>query len=379
MSAPCATSPPLERALTAQRAHGLSRTLQLGLGLLLVTIVLSACVTGAQPYSSTRVPIRAAPLKPRGDVVNLRAATPSRSAVDVNFPKVPSDAVGFYFIRPASTEHAEPYHIFVDTRYATSLYPGTWSYVELCPGEHLLHSTADAHAFIDTTRHPHLRVQAAGGTAYFVAVPSFAQQGLVRLNALQAAQTMRSAGRAVHTLPRLPGRSCAQAPAVVATIGDGVLRYHIGSDILFDLDRHEISPRHIRQATAALRSIVLDLRQRGMPIDHLDVQGHSAPQGSPSYSLALSQRRAQTVAQFFQHAGAPPQRVHAIGLGARDVIIRNCAKMLKSAQREACDQPNHRIEVIVHTQPTPTKPTNFGPAPPPRPITQHRASARPAS
>jgi OOP family OmpA-OmpF porin len=70
----------------------------------------------------------------------------------------------------------------------------------------------------------------------------------------------------------------------------------------------------------------------------VEIGGHTDPYGDPSYNLQLSQRRAESVRQYFLDHDVP-NRLSAVGYGA--------ARPLSTERTRAAQQKNRRIEVRV--------------------------------
>jgi outer membrane protein OmpA-like peptidoglycan-associated protein len=70
----------------------------------------------------------------------------------------------------------------------------------------------------------------------------------------------------------------------------------------------------------------------------VEIGGHTDPYGDPSYNLQLSQRRAESVREYFLDHDVP-NRLSAVGYGA--------ARPLSTERTRAAQQKNRRIEVRV--------------------------------
>jgi outer membrane protein OmpA-like peptidoglycan-associated protein len=83
--------------------------------------------------------------------------------------------------------------------------------------------------------------------------------------------------------------------------------------------------------------VLLTTRER-----NLTIQGHTDSQGSDSYNLDLSQRRADAVRNYLVQRGYPADRIQAHGLGKGQPIADNA-----SAEGRA---NNRRVEIIIQRQ-----------------------------
>ena len=104
-------------------------------------------------------------------------------------------------------------------------------------------------------------------------------------------------------------------------------------DILFALD------------SAAVRS---DLRRdlgvvagnlRAYPNSTISIEGHTDNTGSASYNQALSQRRANAVADILVNNGVPPARLYAVGRGENEPVASNLSATGRAQ--------NRRVEIVI--------------------------------
>jgi OOP family OmpA-OmpF porin len=82
------------------------------------------------------------------------------------------------------------------------------------------------------------------------------------------------------------------------------------ADVLFDFDQHDIRP----DADASLRAILDDLNNT-VPDGPLLVEGHTDNIGSRDYNIGLSERRAQSVADWLIANGVDTDRITTVGRG----------------------------------------------------------------
>ncbi len=82
-------------------------------------------------------------------------------------------------------------------------------------------------------------------------------------------------------------------------------------------------------------------------ITKIVVGGHTDPDGSDSYNLKLSQKRANTVRQILLKEGVTLP-IEAIGYGEKELKVATCSDTTSSkSERIRCNQPNRRVEVSV--------------------------------
>ena len=105
------------------------------------------------------------------------------------------------------------------------------------------------------------------------------------------------------------------------------------SDITFAFDRSDLQP----QFYPVLDQIAATLNQ--YPQTYVDVVGHADAQGSDDYNLALSQRRASSVAGYLTSRNVLADRLFIAGQGERQPIASN--------DSEAGRAQNRRVEIIL--------------------------------
>jgi OOP family OmpA-OmpF porin len=84
---------------------------------------------------------------------------------------------------------------------------------------------------------------------------------------------------------------------------------------------------------------VLEAIRRLPDTNRYRVEGHTDSMGKPEYNKGLSQRRAQSVVQWFVQKGIPAKRFEAKGYGQE--------KPLASNATEAGRQANRRVEIHI--------------------------------
>ncbi len=108
-------------------------------------------------------------------------------------------------------------------------------------------------------------------------------------------------------------------------------------DALFDYDKSTIRA----DAASALKDDVGVIR--GIlakdPNEKLRIEGHCDERGSDEYNLALGDKRAQAVAEFFQTMGVPQAQLTVISYGKEKPVC--------SEQSEDCWQKNRRAHVVA--------------------------------
>jgi OOP family OmpA-OmpF porin len=125
--------------------------------------------------------------------------------------------------------------------------------------------------------------------------------------------------------------------AKTVTTEEKTVTIDLQADVLFAFDRADLSP----QAQATLTEIAQKLQTDGAT-GQVQVLGHTDSQGSDSYNLDLSQRRAQSVAAVLQPALAGQSLTFAIdGRGEAEPVADNSTP--------EGQQLNRRVSVVYTT------------------------------
>lgn len=111
------------------------------------------------------------------------------------------------------------------------------------------------------------------------------------------------------------------------------LKIDIANEVSFDFDSAALKP-----AFTPTLNKVSDILQR-YPKTVIHVVGHTDSVGSESYNQRLSERRAQSVVDYFASRGVVSNRLYAIGRGELEPRATN--------DTEAGRQLNRRVEIYV--------------------------------
>lgn len=120
--------------------------------------------------------------------------------------------------------------------------------------------------------------------------------------------------------------------AKIERIGEGI-KITFDSGILFDVNKADLRP----EAKANLESLAKTLNKY-QDTDIL-VEGDTDNTGSEEYNLKLSERRAQSVANYLMGLGVAGSRISTVGLGESNPIASN--------DTEYGRQQNRRVEVAI--------------------------------
>ncbi|HVG71591.1 MAG TPA: OmpA family protein [Vicinamibacterales bacterium] len=105
------------------------------------------------------------------------------------------------------------------------------------------------------------------------------------------------------------------------------------SDVLFDVDKSTLKPG-AREKLARIAGILAS-----HPDLKIEIEGHADSTGSTEYNQGLSERRAQSVRQYFNQQGVTTPIVAAVGFGETRPVATNGTA--------AGRQQNRRVEIIV--------------------------------
>lgn len=131
------------------------------------------------------------------------------------------------------------------------------------------------------------------------------------------------------------------------TAGTGVDVYRQGdelvlrmpSGITFPVDRYDIQP----QFQSTLNQVAQTLSSYDQT--YIDVLGHTDSTGSDAYNQTLSERRAQSVADYLGRRGVAPARIGLRGYGESQPIASNDTESGRAQNRRV------EIKVVPVTQP----------------------------
>jgi outer membrane protein OmpA-like peptidoglycan-associated protein len=125
-----------------------------------------------------------------------------------------------------------------------------------------------------------------------------------------------------------------------AKVTDQEISIELAADVLFDFDKHTLRP----DATASLTKVGEVLKSYGSGPIRID--GHTDGKGADDYNKALSERRAQSVKDWFvKNAGVDGRRIATRGLGKAQPKVAN-------TKPDGSDDPdgrqkNRRVEITV--------------------------------
>jgi Outer membrane protein and related peptidoglycan-associated (lipo)proteins len=104
--------------------------------------------------------------------------------------------------------------------------------------------------------------------------------------------------------------------AKVERVGEGIV-VEFADKVLFGFDRSDLSAT----AEANLDKLANILKE--YPDTNIEIQGHTDSQGSDSYNMSLSERRAQAVATYLRGRGIASSRITTKGYGETAPVASN--------------------------------------------------------
>ncbi len=128
-------------------------------------------------------------------------------------------------------------------------------------------------------------------------------------------------------------RAQLQGTGVSVTRNGNNIILNMPSNITFDTDQDQVKS----QFYPTLNSVAIVLRKFNQSL--VDIYGHTDSTGSPSYNLQLSQRRAQSVANYLGAQGIDQRRFAVTGFGDTRPIASNAS--------EAGRAQNRRVEIQI--------------------------------
>jgi OOP family OmpA-OmpF porin len=100
-------------------------------------------------------------------------------------------------------------------------------------------------------------------------------------------------------------------------------------DVYFDFDRDTLR----QDALLTLGKVATAMR--GDPTMRLQIEGHACDLGTAEYNLGLSERRAETVRNYFIAQGISPDRMTTVGYGEERPQNDNSTEALRRLNRRA--------------------------------------------
>ncbi|MEG9476598.1 porin OmpA [Mannheimia indoligenes] len=120
--------------------------------------------------------------------------------------------------------------------------------------------------------------------------------------------------------------------------------FSFSSDVLFAFGKSNLKA----DAVAALDAAHTEISNLGLANPAIQVNGYTDRIGKDAANLKLSQRRAETVANYIVSKGANPANVTAVGYGEANPVTGNTCDAVKGRKALiACLAPDRRVEIQV--------------------------------
>lgn len=120
--------------------------------------------------------------------------------------------------------------------------------------------------------------------------------------------------------------------------------FSFNSDVLFDFGKASLRPN----AAAAIDGAHAEISALGLAAPAIQVAGYTDRIGSEKFNQKLSQKRAETVANYIVSKGVEPSTVSAVGYGKANPVTGNTCDAVKGRkQLIACLAPDRRVEISV--------------------------------
>ncbi len=256
---------------------------------------------------------------------------------------VPDNRSSVVFYRQADAISGPTVNIYVNGQYSGSLQPNAYRQETVCAQNQRFYAEftksdtgyRNKHNSGDYYNLPDLAV-----SFFKVVSDSNGHPVLQAVSPEQAEAEMKGIPRQNHTLSRVVSE---EQCAVV------LKKYSLQTSALFKFDRYDYE-NMLPKGKQELSAISEEIKQNPDLIRGIAVVGHTDPSGTPAYNQKLSTNRAATVKQVLAESGLDRRLISAEGKGERELVVNDCRKKHpNNAQaRKECDQPNRRVEVILH-------------------------------
>ncbi len=260
---------------------------------------------------------------------------------------VPQGLAGVIFYRtPDSVINDNTVNIYINQEYLASLQPGSFKEAAICPNHQMLHAEFSGQdpAYIRKHNTGSPYDLAVNETVYFEVVSDATYGVTLRpVDAMTGQQAVAGLSQQNHTLSRV---------GQIKDCGASMLKqYTLEASALFQFNKSDYA-NMLPQGKSEIQAVAQDMQQYMTQIDRIEVIGHTDPDGSDSYNMNLSQKRAKTVKQALEANGVNGSLISTQGRGETQLIVSDCATRYSndSTARQACNQPNRRVEINLYGQ-----------------------------
>ncbi|MGX3065908.1 porin OmpA [Ursidibacter arcticus] len=135
-----------------------------------------------------------------------------------------------------------------------------------------------------------------------------------------------------------------QGPAPVVEPEIVTKNFSFSSDVLFAFGKADLKPA----AAATLDAAQEEINKLGLASAAIQVNGYTDRIGGEAFNVKLSQRRAESVANYIVSKGVNPANVTAVGYGKANPVTGNTCDAVKGRKALiACLAPDRRVELQV--------------------------------
>lgn len=121
-------------------------------------------------------------------------------------------------------------------------------------------------------------------------------------------------------------------------------RFAFGTDVLFDFGKANLKP----EAINILQNTHKEMLNLGLNQPNIQVSGYTDRIGNEKANLVLSQRRAESVANYIASKGIAAENITAIGYGkANPITGKTCNGVKGRNSLIACLAPDRRVEIQI--------------------------------
>lgn len=263
-------------------------------------------------------------------------------------PPVADDQVQVVYYRSKEgVQRKGAAHVYIDRQFHAGLLPGGYTLFCLAPGSHTLGAYLDdAPTYLGKSTDLYL-ANLVGGQTYYLKVREDGNTFPESITRQVAEKELVKTRSQMHALSRVPAVEACRYFDYLK--GKGRFEhYSLASDVLFPLGKSAYLdiPAKGREAIAQL---VSELRGNNAQIKHIEVTGHTDPQGTDEGNQLLGERRALTVVAALAAGGVPASILTAKSAGNREPVVSTCYG--SSTEKTSCYAPNRRVAISVELTP----------------------------
>ena len=257
---------------------------------------------------------------------------------------VPADRASVVFYRQADALDGPTVNIYTNNQYMGSLQPNAYRQEIVCAKNQRFFAefTKWDKAYLEKASKGNYYNLPEGAVSFFRVVKN--ENGHPELEAVspeQAESEMKGVKRQNHTLSRVSANQDCSSFVMK--------KYTLEASALFYFNKSSYQDM-LQKGKEEIAAIAQEIQQNAGQIGGISVIGHTDPEGRHDYNDKLSYQRAATVKQALEENGVSSHLILPEGKGARELVISNCrVKYPNNAKdRQECDQPNRRVEIVVH-------------------------------